>query len=41
MEKLLSLLERQGISIEKKNVVLAQLKKEIVNNWYLEHKLMW
>lgn len=27
MEKLLSLLERQGISIEKKNVVLAQLKK--------------
>lgn len=27
MEKLLSLLERQGISIEKKNVILAQLKE--------------
>jgi len=28
MEKLLGLLERQGISVEKKNVVLAQLKEE-------------
>lgn len=27
MEKLLSLLERQGISVEKKNIVLAQLKE--------------